>query len=349
MIARLPLRIPLASTLAAALLLAAAVAPAHASAQTPTPPPAAQSAQPAAAPSGIYRIAGTVISSTTGQPVPLASVRLRSSQNSAAAPFLQSTTADEYGRFEFTGIPAGNFTLQGEARGFLATYYDDHDGFTTGIITGVALDTGSLILKLVPRAALSGSITNEAGEPVQNASVRLFRQTHSFGDARIVSAGTASTDDLGRFEFPSLAPGDYLVAVTAQPWYAVHPQPSPGDTIRFPTLPADATSQQQEQMRNILASVRRQAVFGVTGPLDPALDVAYPITYYPGGDDPTQALPIPLRPGDAREFTLQLSPVPRSPSPSPTPRPSPTAARTSPSLSSASPSSARHSRSPRRP
>ena len=226
-----------------------------------------------------YRISGTVVGETNGQPIQRATVHILSETDRKQ---VQSTTSDEYGRFAFTGVPAGNFVLQGNAPGYMLTSYDDHDTFTTGIITGAGVDTESLVLKLHPQGALSGTILDESAEPVQRATVRLVRQEHSLGDSRTVSAGTTNTDDLGRFEFPRLAPGTYLLAVTATPWYAVHPQPG-----------------MQEQ----------RAIFGVADSIDPSLDVAYPTTYYPGVTDSSHASPIVIGAGP-KEINLRLSAVP---------------------------------------
>jgi hypothetical protein len=57
------------------------------------------------------------------------------------------------------------------------------------------------------------------------------------------------------FEFPRLAPGTYLLAVPATPWYAVHPMPA----------------QQRKQ--------QGRSPFGVEDSVDPSLDVDYPVTY----------------------------------------------------------------------
>jgi hypothetical protein len=225
-----------------------------------------------------YRISGTVVSETNGQPIQRASVHILSETDRKQ---VQSTTSDEYGRFAFTGVLAGNFVLQGNAPGYMLTSYDGHDTFTTGIVTGAGVDTESLALKLRPQGALSGTILDESAEPVKRATVRLVRQEHSLGDSRTVSAGNSSTDDLGRFEFPRLAPGTYILAVTATPWYAVHPQPGI-----------------QEQ----------HAIFGVADSVDPSLDVAYPTTYYPGVTDPSQASPIVIGAG-LKETNLRLTPV----------------------------------------
>lgn len=230
--------------------------------------------------SGTSPIAGTVVAETSGQPLQRASVEI---VNSATGKQAQTTTSDEFGHFAFPSVPAGNFILQGAAPGYLQTNYDDHDGYTTGILLPTTVDTQSLVLKLHPQGILSGTILDENAEPVRQASVRLFHQSDSFGDDRIVGAGTANTDDLGRFEFSRLAPGAYLVAVTATPWYAVHPFP-----------------QQTGQ---------RQAPFGFADSVDPTLDVAYPTTFYPGTTDSSQATPILLRGGPV-EINLRLAPVP---------------------------------------
>ncbi len=233
----------------------------------------------ASAQTASYRIAGTVVGETNGQPIQRATVHLL---NESDRKQVQSTASDEDGRFAFAGVPAGNFILQGSAPGYLQTNYDEHDSFTTGIITGMGADTESLVLKLHPQGSLTGTILDESADPVQHATVRLARQERSLGESRTVPAGTANTDDLGHFEFPHLAPGTYLLAVTATPWYAVHPTPG-----------------LQEQ----------RPMFGVADSIDPSLDVAYPTTYYPDVTDASQASPIVIGAGP-KEISLRLTPLP---------------------------------------
>jgi hypothetical protein len=251
-----------ALALSFALLLAVRAAPAQTS-----------------APAATYRIAGTVVAEGSGQPVQRATVHILQSGNFKA---VQETTSDEYGHFAFTGVPAGKFILNGTAPGYLLTDYDAHDTFTTGIVIGAGLDTESLVLKLRPLGSLTGTILDESGEPVERANIRLFRQSHSFGDSRMVSANSGSTDDLGHFEISRLAPGNYMLAVTATPWYAVHPPPP-----------------QQRQNQG----------FGFADFVDPSLDVAYPTTYYPGTTDSNEATPILIRGGPA-DISLRLSAQP---------------------------------------
>ena len=229
-----------------------------------------------------YPIAGTIVAETSGQPLQRATVEIL---NTATGKQVQSTTSDEYGHFAFPTVPPGNYILQGTAPGYLRTHYDDHDGYTTGIILPTAVDTQSLILKLHPQGILTGTILDENAEPVRQANVRLFRQTHDFGDDRIVGASGTNTDDLGHFEIQRLAPGAYLMAVTATPWYAVHPMPP------------------QPQPRGFVQP------YGFVDSIDPSLDVAYPTTYYPGTTDSSQAAPILVRGGPV-DISLRLAPEP---------------------------------------
>jgi hypothetical protein len=250
-----------------------------------------------------YRIAGAVVSAVDKHPLQRASIQIA---NTADPHQVQTATSDEYGRFSFTNVPAGNFELQGSATGYLTTLYDEHDGFNTGIVTGAAVDTESLTLKLLPESAIAGTVVNEAAEPVENATVRLFLQSRSFGDGRITLASAAATDDLGRFELPHLKPGTYFVAVTGSPWYAVHPPgPEPAASVTLP---------------NGTIVIQRRPASPFADSIDPTLDVAYSTEFYPGTTDSAHAAPIVIRGGDSPDLHFQLAPqpavsvtIPRSP------------------------------------
>jgi hypothetical protein len=234
-----------------------------------------------------YRIAGTVVSAIDHHPLQRTAVEILTTDESKV---VQSTTSDEFGHFAFTDVPNGTYTLQGNARGYLATSYQEHDGFNTGILTGAGVDTESLVLELRPESTIAGTVVDEAAEPVEHATIRLFRQSHDFGYDRIVPARSASTNDLGHFELPRLEPGTYFLAVTARPWYAVHPEPD--------AQPQPVQNPQQGPNSGLANSV------------DPALDVAYPVTYYPGTTDPSATAPIVLHGGESLDLSFQLSPQP---------------------------------------
>jgi len=226
-------------------------------------------------PSGPYRIAGTVVNAKTGSPLARARVTIDDTKQRQS---VQSTITGDDGRYEFH-VPSGKYSLGGAKRGFVTASYNQHDQYSTAIVTASDLDTESLVLRLQPNAVLSGRVFDEFQEPVRNAQVMLYYEDNSQGVTRITRAGNAMTNDGGRYEITPLRPGTYFVAVKATPWYAVHPE-SGGDGSEPPSN------------------------------VDGALDVAYPITYYGDTMETESAIPIPVRGGDHLEADVHLTPVP---------------------------------------
>ena len=107
-------------------------------------------------------------------------------------------------------------------RGFLTAFYDQHEGFNTAIVTGVDQDTSGLVFRLAPGAALHGVVSADGGDPVDGAKVMLFLKPHGHNPGeRIKKVDETATDDTGAYEFDGLAAGEYLLAVKAEPWYAM--------------------------------------------------------------------------------------------------------------------------------
>lgn len=106
-----------------ALFLIAAIAP-QLGVQAQNPGPASN-----------YRIAGTVVSQTDTHSLARARVTIRSVKNPDQ--FLSLVTAED-GKFEFPGVPAGKYSLNGAKRGYISAGYDQHDQFSTAIVTGSA-------------------------------------------------------------------------------------------------------------------------------------------------------------------------------------------------------------------
>jgi len=229
-----------------------------------------------------YRIAGTVVSKLDGHP--LDRVRVVPADTKGRKEPLSTITSQD-GKFSFESLSAGKYSLEGLKRGFITAAYDQHDQFSTAIVTGVGLDTENLVLRLSPAAIISGRVLDEAGEPVRHAQVTVYRNNHFQGIDQIQTARMVQTDDLGEYEVETLNPGTYFLGVHAQPWYAVHPS-SPAD-------PADSDG-------NTRAS----------GSIDRTLDVAYPMTYYENATDPDAATPIQIRGGERLQIDMSLAPVP---------------------------------------
>ena len=220
--------------------------------------------------SGPYRIAGVLINAASGEPVRKATVEaLKHDDNHAVA----SSVTDAEGRFTLERLPAAKYELTASKRGFRTAFYDEHEGFSTAIVTGPDQDTTHLHFELMPGAVVRGVVNGDDGEPVANARVMLFKRPRFQGAGeRIAQVDATTTDDTGAYEFSELAAGEYLLAVAADPWYAVHEG----------------------------AQARRNA----------ALDVAYPVTYFDSTTEEGSATPIVLAGGSHQEANISLHAIP---------------------------------------
>src|ERR1019366_2124067 len=131
--------------------------------------------------SGEFRVAGTVVNKIGGQPLAGARVLLGDARNREN---VQSMVTTDDGRFAFAAR-AGKYSLTAEKRGFLTTAYNGHEQFSTAIVTGAGFDTESLVIHLAPNAVLRGKVIDEAGEPVRNATVTLYTESHESGISQI--------------------------------------------------------------------------------------------------------------------------------------------------------------------
>lgn len=225
-----------------------------------------------------FRIAGTVVSASGGHPLARARVSVTDTKNPEKT---ESMITAEDGHFEFNHLPVGKYALVGAKKGFIPAGYDQHEHFSTAIVTGAGFDTESLTLRLAPSAVLSGRVLDESGEPVRHASVVVYHEDRRSGVSQIVRFRAESTDDRGSFEVTPLDSGTYFISVSTTPWYAVHPMAArPEATENLPVL------------------------------VDRSLDVAYPTTYYADVTEADEATPIPLRGGDHVQIEIHLIPVP---------------------------------------
>jgi hypothetical protein len=226
-----------------------------------------------------YTISGVVVNAITGAPLDRAEVAL-STSGEAGAITLQTTTGED-GGFRFDGLPAAEFGLEASRRGYLSASFQEHDGYSTAIVTGPGLQTQNLRFELTPGATINGTVSDDNGDPVSDARVTLFHQDDGSGDGKVAELDEYSTDDAGEYEFSHLKPGTYYVDVSAQPWYAMHPNP-------------------------------RSDLSGNGGPdIQPTspLDVAYPLTFYPNAPDSGSASPITVNAGDRVQANFSLHAV----------------------------------------
>lgn len=184
-----------------------------------------------------------------------------------------STVAANDGSFAFERLEAGKYSLNATATGYLQEGYDQHGAFMVAIAVGQDQDTEHLVFHLHPQAVIYGRVTDERGEGVRGAQVALFASDLGRGKHATSMREEKQTNDLGDYRFAHLAPGKYYLAVQAQPWYA------------------------QPQLSAVAGS-------------GPALDVVYPITFYPSVTDENSSAALVLSAGEREEANITLQAVP---------------------------------------
>lgn len=173
---------------------------------------------------GIIR--GRVVAADTGDPLRRARLQL-------AAPELdktRATAADAQGRFEFTALPPGRYTMTASKTGYVTLQYGQRRVFEAGTPIELAdKQVLEAIEVVLPRGGvITGRILDDAGEPVAGASVAAMRPRYTESGRQFVRIGRAvETDDRGEYRLFDLAPGSYFVEASS----------SLGSSVRGDTLP----------------------------------------------------------------------------------------------------------------
>jgi len=244
---------------------------------------------------GEWQIAGIVVDSISNQPLSGVSVLIAPVEDRDST---RTTKTGADGRFLFSRVAKGKFSLAANRRGYPTQGFNQHGGYATAIVTGPALDTEHLIFRLSPEATIRGSVTDEENESVQNAMVRLFASGIDDGRLGTRMVRMASTDDRGAYSFAHLPEGTYYVAVSGQPWSATLSQP------RF---------RRRFEVRQQAQSVRDE-LSAPTAKMDDddaaELDKVYPLTFYGGSLSSSEATAIDLNPGQSVTADIAVSAVP---------------------------------------
>lgn len=280
------------------LLVAALAMAAHAGARQPQAPDPR---------TGL--IVGQVVDATSAKPIAgavvsisgPASVPTAPGQRTAAPPRIL-TGSDGY--FLFRNLPRGSFTINASKPGYAAgaTGRRRPSGPTQSLTLREGDRRANVIVRMWKYGAISGTVVDEAGEPVAVVQVWAFRRGVLAGLRRFVDASIAVTDDRGVYRFGSLTPGDYVVATSARP---ITTQLFPGTSSEeVAPLPGTMFAIQVGQVAYSLGR-------GAPVPPPAAGDAmfVYPPTFAPSGAL-NQATVVPLGSGEERTAVdINLRPV----------------------------------------
>ena len=305
-----------------------------------------------AAPTGTGVIAGHVVDSVTGRPVPGAVVGiapapagLASMQVGDTIPMdqlmsldlgtmisgIRQVLTDAQGRFAFTGVPKGTFSLAATKPGWMAGQYGQRrpDAAPLGFDLAEGERATNVTLQLWKNSVITGTVVDEASEPIVGLSVRAMRRTWTAGHARYSMAGMGQTDDRGTYRVTGLRSGDYIVAIAQTP--VTMPAAGGGaSTIDVAALQAmvaggAAGSDPSALMANLMSMMSSRGGGGIrvgnwvlqtSSVVPPVLTpdgrmFAYRTTFFPSASVSSQSTAIAIGAAEDRSgIDLQLRPVP---------------------------------------
>lgn len=178
-------------------------------------------------------ISGKVLSDD-GQPVSGAQVWVAQISNS---PVRQTAVTDAEGRFNFSGLPTGQYTLSAAATAMVFERPADAASYKIGDTATITLMKGGVI---------TGRVTNAAGELLTGYFVQVTRVRDAEG--RKVNEANMSrpalTDDRGIYRLYGLRPGIYIVSVTRKG--PVFPRPTDNELETYYPSSTRETAQEVE-------------------------------------------------------------------------------------------------------
>lgn len=147
-------------------------------------------------------ISGTVVNSRTHEPIRKARVMLSGAANLTA-------TTDSGGNFAFHSLPAGTYWMMANHEDLFANPLTG--GNTSQVVLADGDEKTGIEIPLQPGATITGHVTNEDGDPVQNCNVSATRSDRSQGFLRPGGMWGANTDAEGSYRIHGLMAGRYVI------------------------------------------------------------------------------------------------------------------------------------------
>ena len=176
----------------------------------------APQAQRPPAPAGTGLIIGRVIDGATGVAITGVAVTIGGPNAPRTG---NSVLVDSQGRFLFTGLTAGTFTLTAQKNGYISTAYGRTrpGGQSQSLELRDDERRTDATLRMWRWGSIAGRVVDEAGEPVSGASVEAYQRTWVAGHPSLsTTGGRMTTDDRGWYRTGQLLPGEYVVGITSR-------------------------------------------------------------------------------------------------------------------------------------
>jgi len=258
--------------------------------------------------------------------------RLMSLDLTGALSGMRQTLTDAQGRFAFTGLPRGAYGFQATKPGWTSAGYGqlrpDSQSMPLILNEGEALENVSL--RLWKYSVVSGTVLDEAGEPIVGLGVRALGRTWLAGKPKLVTAGSGQTDDRGMYRISSLVPGEYVMTIPQT--MATSPAGSAGPPVDLAAIQAmiasRGTSADPSALMSMLSAmtpgsgggirvgdwvIQTSAMGSRTVPpisLGNGRLLGYQTMFFPASSSASQATTVTLGSGDERGgLDFQLRPV----------------------------------------
>ena len=161
---------------------------------------------------GLAALSGRVLRGDTGAVVKRAMVRLAGQDTRVR----RTAQTDDNGRYQFTALQAGRYTVTVSKAGFISLAYGQQHPRQPAL--PLQVDAGRELRHVdiaLPRGSvLTGHVVDEDGEPMARAIVQVLRYVYRQGLRQLEPAGTDQTDDRGQYRVFDLEPGEYFFSVT---------------------------------------------------------------------------------------------------------------------------------------
>ena len=294
-----------------------------------TVPGSAQVMPAAGAPPGPASgmIVGQVVDAVTGDPIAEAIVLLTMPKylEKPGAPGGR-VMADGEGWFFFSDLPAGEYYLQAKKDGYAPGEYGDRRAWGQSLLLSVAESERltDIRLRVWKYGVISGTVVDEAGEPVVGVAVRALMKDVVAGRTRFGNMETipelvpaTTTDDRGMFRLSQLSPGTYVVLVpstqtTVPAAFLEKADPAVRTDLYWAGVSeVSLLGQPRTQQVGDFALLTLNRVLIPPPPSAGGRMAVYPTTYFPAAATASAATQVTVEAGEERaDITISLRPVP---------------------------------------
>jgi hypothetical protein len=252
--------------------------------------------------SGTASLGGTVLTDdATPQPLRRAVVTL----NGLGVTVGRTAITDDLGRFVFSSLPAGRFSLMVTKAAYITTYYRNRRPGRSPAVP-IPLETGQQLtgvtLRMPRGAVITGVVRDRDGRAPPMASVQASL-VQTIGGERTVNrqlSGSGYVDERGVYRVYGLVPGDYVVSVSVMPMFS-------SDVVRLTT--ADDIVRAEITVREASAATAPKSA---TPPTVDEPPLGYATVWYPGTADFANSAVVTVGPGEERggiDFPLPMVPM----------------------------------------